>query len=217
MADPPPDYTPTTIEKVFERLDNNLVTLGVPGALSAVGINNVRADQWGEAIACFAIAAAIFVAIKLGKKLAPKIDQVLDWLIETVETGVGIVRADFTGQFLRQQAQLNEEFTTEGYNPDVTIPLLEEVFVPLELSGTIAIDPQALTEPPRRKNLALYEENLTIWELLQRSQQTRTYRQMVIQAKGGMGKTTLLRHIALIYGQRKQRHWCSLIRAWRSE
>ena len=217
MADERPNYNPTTIEKVFELLDNKLVSLGVPTALGAAGINSIRTGKWQQAVGYFAGAAAVWMAIKVGKKLAPKIDQVLDWLIETVETGVGIVRADFTGQFLRQQAQLNEEFTTEGYNPDVTIPLLEEVFVPLELSGTIAIDPQALTEPPRRKNLALYEENLTIWELLQRSQQTRTYRQMVIQAKGGMGKTTLLRHIALIYGQRKQRHWCSLIRAWRSE
>lgn len=28
------DYTPTNLDKIFERLDNKLVTLGIPGALS---------------------------------------------------------------------------------------------------------------------------------------------------------------------------------------
>ena len=207
MSDPPPDYTPTNLEKFFELLDNKLVSLGVPAALSAVGINRIRAGDWPQAVWCFAGAAAVWLVIKIGKRLAPELDALLDWIVKTVKASARSIwtRLDFTGQFLRQQAQLNEESTTEGYSPDVTIPLLEEVFVPLELSGAIA--PQGLTEPLRREDVAHYAENLTIWELLRQSQQNRTYRQMVIQAKGGMGKTTLLRHIALIYGQRKQRRY----------
>jgi hypothetical protein len=138
MADPPPDYTPTTIEKVFELLDNKLLTLGVPGGLSAVGLNKVRSGHWDEAIACFAGAAVVLMVIKLGKKLAPKLDQVLDWGINGVERSLLSLRSDFTGLYLQQQARLCEEFTVEGFNPDRTaIPLLEDVFVPLDLSGAI--------------------------------------------------------------------------------
>ena len=207
MADEQPNYTPTTIEKVFELLDTKLVSLGVPTALGAAGINSIRTGNWQQAVGYFAGAAAVWVAIKVGKRLAPELDHLLDWIVKTVKATARSIwtQLDFTGQFLRQQAQLNEEFITEGYSPDVTIPLLEEVFVPLELSGTI--DPERLAQPPHRQDPSLYAENLTIWELLQRSQQNRSYRQMVIQAKGGMGKTTLLRHIALIYGQRKQRRY----------
>lgn len=45
MAEEPSNYTPTTIEKVFELLDTKLVSLGIPTALSAVGINYVRSQQ----------------------------------------------------------------------------------------------------------------------------------------------------------------------------
>ncbi|MGB3202795.1 MAG: hypothetical protein WBA99_17950, partial [Nodosilinea sp.] len=101
MAESPPDYTPTSIEKVFELLDNKLVSLGVPGALSFVGVTNVRAGQWGEAMGCFAGAAAVFVAIKLGNKLAPKLDQLLDWGINSAERSLLSLRSDFTGLYLQ--------------------------------------------------------------------------------------------------------------------
>jgi hypothetical protein len=214
MADPPPDYTPTTIEKVFELLDNKLVTLGVPGALSAVGINKVRSGHWDEAIACFAGAAVVLVVIKLGKKLAPKLDQVLDWGINGIERSLLSLRSDFTGPYLQQQARLCEEFTVEGFNPDRTaIPLLEDVFVPLDLSGAIssgALTDSALVNVKNRRDRwqndpSLLSENLDIWKLLARTRRDRKFRQMSILAKGGMGKTTLLRHITLIYSQGKHR------------
>lgn len=217
MAGLPPDYTPTNIEKVFELLDTKLVSLGVPGALSFVGITNARAGQWGEAIVCFAGATVVLVVIKVGKKLAPKLDQVLDWGINGVERFVLSLRSDFTGPYLQQQTRLCEEFTVEGFNPDRTaIPLLEEVFVPLDLSGAIssgALSDRPSTEGALVRNRrddwqndpSLRSENLDIWKLLARTRKDRKFRQMSILAKGGMGKTTLLRHITLIYGQGKHR------------
>ncbi len=71
MASEPPKYTPTSIEKVFELLDDKLVSLGISGALGAVGINHIREGKWTEAIGCFAGAAGVWLAIKVGKKLAP--------------------------------------------------------------------------------------------------------------------------------------------------
>lgn len=201
-------YEPTTLEKIFELLDTRLVTLGVPGSLSFIGITRAQEGAWREAGLCFVGAAGVWLAIKVGKKLAPKLDTLLDWGLGQAEaallSGVATLKSDFTRAFLRRQAHLNEEFTTEGYNPDRTaIPMLEDVFVPLELSGAIALQNRQQLKPPR--DAALYSENLDIWELLRRSRKDRPFRQMVILAKGGMGKTTLLRHIALIYGQGQRR------------
>jgi predicted NACHT family NTPase len=206
---PPPS---SNLEKFFEALDNKFVSLGVPGALSVIGLDKLRqsSDLWKEAAAYFAAAAGVWLVIKIGKKLAPKLDNLLDWGIGNTETalvdGFAAVRSDFTRTFLRQQAQLNEEFITEGYTPDRTaIPMLEEVFVPLELSGEVGGRVSVLVKNPDYK--ALSEGSLSIWELLRRSCKDRAFRHMSILAKGGMGKTTLLRHIALIYGQRKQRRY----------
>ncbi|MGI0493549.1 GUN4 domain-containing protein [Alkalinema pantanalense CENA528] len=205
-------YLPTTIEKVFELLDTKLVTFGVPGALSFVGITKAKEGQWVEAGWCWAGAVGILIAIKVGKKLAPKLDQLLDWAIAGVEQGLGNgwsrLRSDFEGQYLRQQARLCEEFVAEGFNPDRTaIPLLEEVFVPLDLSGAWASFDNPRDIAQLQKDAVLRSENLSIWHLLARSRKDRKFRQMSIQAKGGMGKTTLLRHVALIYGQRKYRKY----------
>ncbi|MBW4652369.1 MAG: GUN4 domain-containing protein [Kaiparowitsia implicata GSE-PSE-MK54-09C] len=214
MAGLPPDSTPTTIETVFDLLDKKLVSLGVPGALSAVGIANVHARQWNDAIWCFAGALAVWLAIKIGKKLAPEIDQGLDHGIAVVKRLPHALRTDFTGLYLQQQTRLCEEFTIEGFNPDRTaIPLLEDVFVPLDLSGAISsgalTDSALITAKNRRDDWqtdpSLRSENLDIWKLLARTRKDRKFRQMSILAKGGMGKTTLLRHITLIYGQGKHR------------
>jgi hypothetical protein len=199
---------PTTTEQVFELLDKRLITFGVPGALSFVGITKARENRWIEAGWCFAGAAGVWLVIQLGKKLAPELDQALDWSIRTAKQslsgGWSAMRADFVGQYLKQQARLCEEFTAEGFNPDRTaIPLLEEVFVPLDLSGAISSGEGNVGQ--MRLDAALLSEDLQIWDLLARSRHDRQFRQMSIQAKGGMGKTTLLRHVALIYGQGKHK------------
>ncbi|HIK46127.1 MAG TPA: hypothetical protein IGR64_14770, partial [Leptolyngbyaceae cyanobacterium M65_K2018_010] len=78
-----------------------------------------------------------------------------------------------------------------------------EAFVPLELNG--AVTGEILAKSPKAWKQAWSPENLTIWDMLRRSQQDWVFRQMVNQTKGDMGKTTLMRHFALIYGQRKHR------------
>ncbi|GAB4470782.1 MAG: hypothetical protein OHK0037_29700 [Elainellaceae cyanobacterium] len=163
----------------------------------------------------FAGAAGVWLVIKVGKQLSPRIDA---WLASGIALGErsllntwSALRSDFEGKYLKQQASLCVEFTTEGFNPDRTaIPLLEEVFVPLDLSG--ALGSGALGEMSNARDLArlrrdaeLMSENLEIWDLLRRTKRDRQFRQISIQARGGMGKTTLLRHIALIYGQQKYR------------
>jgi hypothetical protein len=206
--DLPSGYSPTTIEKVSELLDNKLVTFGIPGTLSFVGLTKAKEGQWTEAGQYFAGAVGILIAIKIGKKLAPKLDQLLEWSITNSERMLleswSTLRSDFEGQFLKRQARLCEEYTSEGFNPDRTTMLsLQDVFVPLDLSGAFGSGIISSENTPS----SLTSENLDIWKLLARSRRDRKFRQMVILAKGGMGKTTLLRHIVLIYGQRNHRRY----------
>jgi hypothetical protein len=122
------------------------------------------------------------------------------WILERWSS----LRSDFEGKFLRRQARLSEEYISEGFNPDrTTILSLEDVFVPLDLSGAFS------SGMINRRNIpeSLTTDSLDIWKLLARSRHDRTFRQIAILAKGGMGKTTLLRHIVLIYGQRSQRRY----------
>ncbi|MEO1069748.1 MAG: NACHT domain-containing protein, partial [Cyanobacteria bacterium J06638_6] len=214
MANEKPDYSPTNIETVFELLDKKLVSLGVPGALSFVGISQIRDGAWDTAILCFVGAAAVWVVIKLGKRLAPELDEGFDWAIASFKQFCSTLRPGFTNRYLQQQARLCDEFTIEGFNTDRTaIPLLEDVFVPLDLSGAIssgALTDGALINVKNYREEGQYDpsllsENLDIWKLLARTRKDRRFRQMCILAKGGMGKTTLLRHITLIYSQGKQR------------
>ncbi|PZV18506.1 MAG: NTPase (NACHT family) [Leptolyngbya sp.] len=122
----------------------------------------------------------------------------LDSLLETLRWQF----SGFEGNYLKLQAKPCQEYDTEGFQPDKTaIPMLEEVFVPLELSGygaEHAIAPGRAEPAP---------DGLHIWDLLRRSRRDRTFKQMVIQAQGGFGKTTLMRHIALIYGEGKYRRY----------
>jgi hypothetical protein len=217
MSDPAPaldddqksdSYVPTGIEKVFELLEQKFVTFGISGALAAVGVTKAKEGKWTEVGWCFAGAAGVWLAIRVGKKLAPKLDQVLEWSINGSERwileGWSRIRSDFEGKFLRRQAGLNEEYTSEGFNPDrTTILSLEDVFVPLDLNGAFNSGMIDRRDMPA----SLTTDSLDIWKLLARSRRDRSFRQIVILAKGGMGKTTLLRHIVLIYGQRSQRRY----------
>jgi predicted NACHT family NTPase len=88
-------------------------------------------------------------------------------------------------------------------------PLLKDVFVPLELSGTAWRSPDGHDLPMpggfSQKSIQEFLQNadqLRIWDILKRSPQESIYRSMVIQAWGGYGKTTLLRHITYIYCQK---------------
>jgi hypothetical protein len=145
-------------------------------------------------------------------------DALNKWLTSLDET----IRWQFSGfetKYLKLQAKLCQDYTTEGFNPDrTTIPMLEEVFVPFQLSGYLIEDRSSAQDSQS-------PDGLTIWDLVLRSRKNPTFRQMAIQAQGGFGKTTLLRHIALIYGQGKHRRYQApklvpfllYLRDWRDE
>jgi hypothetical protein len=160
-------------------------------------------QEWVMALALFPVTAIAGVWAAYSKSFTEQLVEIyneraksdaksfvvgLDNLNQSLKEAIEWQFAGFDEKYLKQQVKPFTQYVTEGYNPDKTaIPMLEEVFVPLELSGEMS------------------KANLQIWDLLRRSRKEPRFRQMVIRKRGGFGKTTLLRHIALIYGQGKHR------------
>jgi predicted NACHT family NTPase len=126
-----------------------------------------------------------------------KLDQSVKWQLAGTEE-----------KYLRCQGNEVDFSRTEGLN--TFKPLLKDVFVPLELSGTAWRSPDGHDLPMpggfhSQKSIQEFlqkADQLRIWDILKRSPQESIYRSMVIQAWGGYGKTTLLRHITYIYCQK---------------
>ena len=123
-----------------------------------------------------------------------KLDQSVKWQLAGTED-----------KYLRCQGNEVDFSRTEGLN--TFKPLLKDVFVPLELSGTAWRSPDGHDLPMpggfhSQKSIQEFlqkVDQLRIWDILKRSPQESIYRSMVIQAWGGYGKTTLLRHVTYIY------------------
>ncbi|MEM9505403.1 MAG: GUN4 domain-containing protein, partial [Cyanobacteria bacterium P01_E01_bin.43] len=135
-----------------------------------------------------------------------RLDQGLRWQLANPDV-----------KYLKCQANECLYNEVEGYRQpdDIKIPLLEEVFVPLELSSSFSVNPDGdvismqmgSRHPDTDQLLAkqLKQGSLSIWDLLARAQADLAYRQLAILAWGGYGKTTLMRHLTFIYAQQKHR------------
>ena len=148
----------------------------------------ITATQWGRGIA------------KSLAKYLPK------WLGDRFED----IKWRFSGVDQKYLDCLAEDclwLLTDGYRQDkqgkVKDPTLEEVFVHLKVNSSRFDFAGNLTTSPlgsRREELReIKEEQLSIWEVLARSNEP-SYRRVLINAWGGFGKTTLLRHVAYTYG-----------------
>ncbi len=115
-------------------------------------------------------------------------------------------------KYLKCQGDSCSDYELIGYNQPygTFMPLLKDVFVPLELSDIFIKDStgeQYPGLPGYSKNKAFLEDveafktarNLFIWDLLSQTRTTPTFRRLAILAWGGFGKTTLLRHVTYSY------------------
>jgi hypothetical protein len=102
-------------------------------------------------------------------------------------------------RYLDSQRYAVENVRSEGIpqQEGIFTTLLEEVFVPLALATSTMIPGFMPLDLERAVN------GFRIWDFLVRADEERNCRQLVILAWGGYGKTTLLKHIAYIYGSRQ--------------
>ena len=133
------------------------------------------------------------------------------WL-KTIPKALKWIFAKVDDKYLKVQGNTCKDFKTEGYKPGLRIftPLLNEVFVPLDLSSAFMrnLEGKSLPLPPGfkwdKKTIELVQKDgLRIWDILKQTKNFTTYRRLAILSWGGYGKTTLLRHITYIYTNRK--------------
>jgi len=142
------------------------------------------------------------------------VDSLMGWL-ESADQTIQWQLAGTEDKYLRCQGSACCEYRTEGYSRGSFVPLLSDVFVPLELSGDFlrVISGEELPMPPgfRREDSELIQgstpNELRIWDLLAKVKQYPVYSRMAILAWGGYGKTTLLKHITSTYAERRHRHY----------
>ncbi|MEC4819565.1 MAG: hypothetical protein SAK29_40795 [Scytonema sp. PMC 1069.18] len=91
--------SPFTLESFWKLLDSKLVSLGTPAALIAVALDFARKTEWQKAGLCVVAALALWILIKLGSKVAPYIDKLLDWILNNSEKLVLDVWAKVTSDF----------------------------------------------------------------------------------------------------------------------
>ncbi|PSB27746.1 GUN4 domain-containing protein [Stenomitos frigidus] len=129
------------------------------------------------------------------------IDTTIDHTIEQWFTRA--TRAE--DAYLITQALDCRDYKPEGMGARdrIFIPQLQDVFVPLELDAS-AIAPGL--QPRDRRTIEALQE-LKIWDFLKRANQQPAYRQLAIVAWGGFGKTTLLKHLAFMYGTKQHRQF----------
>ena len=128
-------------------------------------------------------------------RLVDGIDRLNDNLLERWR------RSDFESQYLQCQAWDCEEDEAIGLRDDedlpVNNPLLQEVFVPLELSADATLSGYEVNQ--LKKNDQDGETVTQIWDLLKLVTTNKNFRQIAIRAWGGYGKTTLMKHLAYSY------------------
>ena len=145
------------------------------------------------------------IAKERGKNHA---NQLVDWGDSAIATAKWQF-SDFEARYLDCQrlACQDDEPIGVRYSDRIFTPLLQDVYVPLQLSidarsPGFSVDEQG----PERLQNALDSRCVTsIWTLLQNVPKEPVYRKIAIRAWGGYGKTTLLKHVAYTYSTRPYR------------
>ena len=126
---------------------------------------------------------------------------------ETIgRTGERLTYGSFEDWYLQCQAWACQSYRPEGMaqHEGIFTPLLEEVFVPLDLDLSGNLPGFKLPSRPFAMTELNKVRDLNIWHFVRQGKQTRPFRQLAILAWGGYGKTTLLKHVAYMYGTQQQ-------------
>jgi predicted NACHT family NTPase len=205
MAEDPKDQNaPLTLEGFWKILDSKLVSLGTPAALIGVALDFARKSQPKEAGLCLVGGIALWILIQVANKLAPRIDKLLDWMLNNAEKIFldlyAKLTSDFEGKYYERLKFDCREYEIRGINRGTL--QLENLFVPLKMAQTSSekvsqniIQAQQPLAPLKQQEIGDILVLMT-GDIKQR---------LVILGAPGSGKSTLLRHITLLYATRKQR------------
>ena len=200
-----PGNQPSWWEPVQKFLDNKFVNWGIPGIFVWIAADHAKPPNpdWQSFAIFLGIAAGAWVVLRIGSRLLPYFDKLLDWIFRKLEEGCAELTDRTEGTYYRYLKADCEDYEGRGFNAGGLS--LEAVYVPLKLSENaarnvsqdivrqqrLAFDPQAFQ--------GIGKLVLTIGNPKSRC------RHLVILGAPGSGKSTLMRHITLMYAIRKRR------------
>ncbi|NEZ64182.1 NACHT domain-containing protein [Leptolyngbyaceae cyanobacterium CCMR0082] len=217
------DQPPGPERRWIEQGLNQFIRWAPLGGSGSAFLHFLLQQDWGMSIAMFPVTAvtgiwAAYTESFLGRlreifsergsqdaealvNKLDRMDQALQWQL-----------SGFDGKYLERVSAACLYSETEGYRQpdDIKIPLLAEVFVPLKFSGSGFSKNTAGDVVPFQMGTQSEEiqalmgkqgeqDPLTIWDILSEAKQNPRYRSIAIQAWGGFGKTTLMKHLAFTY------------------
>lgn len=217
MPEQPSDEKRTEQESLNNQIADILVKAIRTGGVGVGGLGAFwmlfKEGDIPKAIASAAIGVLVSYGASLLKPLHEgnqrRLENTGKSIDQAVDHGTQVIANRLTGleeKYFQCQAKACRLYRSEGMQQYDGIfgSTLEEVYVPLEL------DTSALSVGFRSKQeiQQIVEESsdrrYQIWDLLKKAEKQDVFRQIVILAWGGYGKTTLLKHIAFTYGMNQQ-------------
>ncbi|MGK7931761.1 MAG: GUN4 domain-containing protein [Microcystaceae cyanobacterium] len=208
-------------KKWIQKTAQTLIQWTPLGGSGGITISFLLQHEWFLSLLMFPVMIVTIIwarytesfLTRLGEVYAERgrkdVDNLMSWQQKVSESLTETIKwqlARTDDNYLKCQASDCQQYKTEGFN--TFKPNLRDVFVPLELSGGFfrrienQMIPPQLTGFSWQKKLAqqaFSKEGLSIWYILRTIQKESINRSFIIQAWGGYGKTTLLRHITYIY------------------
>lgn len=200
-----PGNQPNWWEPVQKFLDNKLVNWGIPGIFIGIAVKHAEPPNpdWKSFAIFLGFAAVAWALLRIGGKLLPYFDKLLDWIFRKLEEGLAELTDRTEGTYYRRLKADCEDYEGRGFNAGGLS--LEAVYVPLKLSersaGNISQDivrQQRMPFDPQAFQ-GIGKLITTIGTPKSRC------RHLVILGAPGSGKSTLMRHITLMYAIRKRR------------
>ena len=153
-----------------------------------------------------------------GKKGADSLIARWQRLDSAIKESIKWQLAGTDDKYLKCQGSSCSDYETIGFNQPsgIFMPLLKEVFVPLELSDLFIKDSMGDEYPglsgywqdnAYSENVKKVSRTLIIWHLLSQTRKKPAFRRLAILAWGGYGKTTLLRHVTYSYTTKQYKRY----------
>lgn len=195
---------PSWWEPIQKFLDNKLVGWGIPGIFVAIAADHAKNARWQECGIFLGIAFLVWLGIKVGSRLLPLFDKLLDWLVNNAENWAirqwWNLTSNFKGKYYESLIEHYRDYRTKGLKTQGDFVLdLEKVFVPLKVA------PESLSQISSGMLLPRTATNrLDIWDFLAKARQESAYGRLAIIGPPGSGKTTLLQYLTLTYAHNHQ-------------
>ncbi|MEM1256766.1 MAG: GUN4 domain-containing protein [Cyanobacteria bacterium P01_H01_bin.21] len=178
-----------SLETLWESVNTQLFNVGIPGILLGISISHAKEREWGQAKIFCLLAVTAWLALKFASVIAPKIDTIIQKLVDNTEKSITQDRNFSEKRYLEALKIRCHELEIEGFKGDLPLLALEDVFIPLYIDAN----------PIDNWEKFIIKDIWTLLPKVSRKRGNFPYRCIAIVADPGYGKTTLVRYLTLNY------------------